>query len=56
MGQGFLDALGANSHSDVEVVMAFGVEVPHQDAEKIRKFHTMKDGTDYIRKHRKGGS
>jgi acyl carrier protein len=53
LGRGFLDDLGANSLSDVELVMAFGVEVPNQDAEKIRKFHT---GTDYIRKHRKGGS
>lgn len=56
MGQGFLDDLGANSLAGVDLVMVFGVEVPHQDAEKIRKFHFVKDGTDHICKHRKGGN
>jgi acyl carrier protein len=56
LGQGFLDDLGANSLAGVDLVMVFGVEVPHQDAEKIRKFHFVKDGTDHICKHRKGGN
>ena len=52
----FVDDLGADSLDTVELVMAFeeafDIEIPDEDAEKIR---TVKDATDYIDKHAKGG-
>ena len=52
----FVDDLGADSLDTVELVMAFeeafDIEIPDEDAEKIR---TVKDATDYIEKHTKGG-
>ncbi|MEP6644172.1 MAG: acyl carrier protein [Acidobacteriaceae bacterium] len=52
----FVDDLGADSLDTVELVMAFEeafeIEIPDEDAEKIR---TVKDATDYIGKHAKGG-
>jgi acyl carrier protein len=52
----FVDDLGADSLDTVELVMAFeeafDVEIPDEDAEKIR---TVKDAIDYIDKHAKGG-
>ncbi|MDA1190750.1 MAG: acyl carrier protein [Candidatus Poribacteria bacterium] len=45
----FMDDLGADSLDTVELVMAFeeafGVEIPDEDAEKIR---TVKDALTYI--------
>jgi acyl carrier protein len=52
----FVDDLGADSLDQVELVMAleeaFGVEIPDEDAEKIR---TVQDAIDYIDKHAKVG-
>jgi acyl carrier protein len=52
----FVDDLGADSLDTVELVMAFEeafeVEIPDEDAEKIR---TVQDAIDYIGKHAKGG-
>ena len=52
----FIDDLGADSLDTVELVMAFeeafDVEIPDEDAEKIR---TVKDAIDYIGKNAKGG-
>jgi acyl carrier protein len=52
----FVDDLGADSLDIVELVMAFeeafDIEIPDEDAEKIR---TVKDATDYIGAHTKGG-
>ena len=52
----FIEDLGADSLDTVELVMAFeeafDIEIPDEDAEKIR---TVKDATDYIEKHSKGG-
>ncbi|HET9284706.1 MAG TPA: acyl carrier protein [Candidatus Sulfotelmatobacter sp.] len=52
----FVDDLGADSLDTVELVMAFeeafDIEIPDEDAEKIR---TVKDAIDYIDKHSKGG-
>ncbi|MEY2412181.1 MAG: acyl carrier protein [Acidobacteriaceae bacterium] len=52
----FGDDLGADSLDTVELVMAFEeafeIEIPDEDAEKIR---TVNDATDYITKHSKGG-
>ena len=52
----FIDDLGADSLDTVELVMAFeeafDIEIPDEDAEKIR---TVKDAIDYIEKHAKGG-
>jgi acyl carrier protein len=52
----FVDDLGADSLDTVELVMAFEeafeIEIPDEDAEKIR---TVQDATDYIGKHSKGG-
>ena len=52
----FVDDLGADSLDIVELVMAFeeafDIEIPDEDAEKIR---TVKDATDYIGSHAKGG-
>ncbi|MCD6255181.1 MAG: acyl carrier protein [Deltaproteobacteria bacterium] len=48
----FVDDLGADSLDLVELIMAmeeeFGVEVPDEDAEKIR---TVQDTIDYLRDH-----
>jgi acyl carrier protein len=52
----FVDDLGADSLDTVELVMAFEeafeIEIPDEDAEKIR---TVKDAVDYIQAHAKGG-
>jgi acyl carrier protein len=52
----FVDDLGADSLDTVELVMAFeesfDIEIPDEDAEKIR---TVKDAVDYIEKNSKGG-
>jgi acyl carrier protein len=52
----FVDDLGADSLDTVELVMAFEeafeIEIPDEDAEKIR---TVKDAIDYIGAHSKGG-
>ena len=49
----FVDDLGADSLDTVELVMAFeekfGIEIPDEDAEKIR---TVQDAVDYIEKHK----
>ena len=51
----FVDDLGADSLDTVELVMAFEeafeIEIPDEDAEKIR---TVKDAVDYIKAHAKG--
>ena len=51
----FVDDLGADSLDTVELVMAFeeafDIEIPDEDAEKIR---TVKDAVEYIEKHSKG--
>ena len=51
----FVDDLGADSLDIVELVMAFEeafeIEIPDEDAEKIR---TVKDAVDYINSHAKG--
>jgi acyl carrier protein len=48
----FMDDLGADSLDTVELVMAFedafGVEIPDEDAEKIR---TVRDAIDYVTKN-----
>jgi acyl carrier protein len=50
----FVDDLGADSLDQVELVMAleeaFDLEIPDEDAEKIR---TVQDAIDYIEKHAK---
>jgi acyl carrier protein len=50
----FVDDLGADSLDQVELVMAleeaFDLEIPDEDAEKIR---TVQDAIDYIDKHAK---
>ena len=52
----FVNDLGADSLDTVELVMAFEeafeLEIPDEDAEKIR---TVQDAVDYITKHAKGG-
>ena len=52
----FVDDLGADSLDTVELVMAFeeafDVEIPDEDAEKIR---TVKDAVEYIAKNAKVG-
>ena len=52
----FIDDLGADSLDTVELVMAFEeafeLEIPDEDAEKIR---TVQDAIDYIGKHAKAG-
>lgn len=48
----FVDDLGADSLDTIELVMAFeeafGIEIPDEDAEKIR---TVKDAIAYIDSH-----
>jgi acyl carrier protein len=48
----FVDDLGADSLDTIELVMAFeeafGIEIPDEDAEKIK---TVKDAIDYIQSH-----
>ena len=50
----FVDDLGADSLDQVELVMAFeeafDVEIPDEEAEKIR---TVKDAIEYLEKHAK---
>ena len=52
----FVDDLGADSLDTVELVMAFeeafDLEIPDEDAEKIR---TVQDAYNYIEQHGKGG-
>ena len=52
----FVDDLGADSLDTVELVMAFeeafDIEIPDEDAEKIK---TVKDAIDYISKNAKAG-
>jgi acyl carrier protein len=52
----FQDDLGADSLDIVELVMAFeeafDVEIPDEDAEKIK---TVQDAVDYVHAHAKGG-
>jgi acyl carrier protein len=52
----FVEDLGADSLDTVELVMAFeeafDIEIPDEDAEKIR---TVQDAIDYIGKHAKAG-
>jgi acyl carrier protein len=52
----FVDDLGADSLDTVELVMAFeeafDIEIPDEDAEKIR---TVTDAVDYIGKNAKAG-
>ncbi len=52
----FVDDLGADSLDQVELVMAFeeafDLEIPDEDAEKIR---TVQDAIDYIEKNAKVG-
>ena len=52
----FGEDLDADSLDLVELVMAleeeFEIEIPDEDAEKIK---TVKDATEYIEKHAKGG-
>ena len=52
----FVDDLGADSLDQVELVMAFeeafDIEIPDEDAEKIR---TVQDAIDYIAKNAKVG-
>lgn len=49
----FVEDLGADSLDTVELVMAFeeefGIEIPDEDAEKIRK---VKDAIEYINKRK----
>ncbi len=51
----FVDDLGADSLDTVELVMAFeeafDLEIPDEDAEKIR---TVQDAVNYIEQHGKG--
>jgi len=48
----FIDDLGADSLDTIELVMAFeeafGIEIPDEDAEKIR---TVQHAIDYIESH-----
>ncbi len=52
----FIDDLGADSLDTVELVMAFeeafDIEIPDEDAEKIK---TVQDATEYVDKHAKVG-
>ena len=48
----FVDDLGADSLDTIELVMAFeeafGIEIPDEDAEKIK---TVQDAIDYVESH-----
>jgi len=48
----FVDDLGADSLDTIELVMAFeeafGIEIPDEDAEKIK---TVKNAIDYVEAH-----
>ena len=59
MEPSFLDNLGASSLDRVELVMAleeaFDAEISDEAAEKIRRFRTVQEVLDYIRKRKKGG-
>ena len=48
-GANFVDDLGADSLDQVELIMAledeFGIEIPDEDAEKLR---SVKDALDYV--------
>ena len=50
----FVDDLGADSLDTIELVMAFeeafGIEIPDEDAEKIR---TVQDAIEYVEAHNK---
>ncbi len=50
----FVDDLGADSLDTIELVMAFeeafGIEIPDEEAEKIR---TVQDAIDYVEAHNK---
>ncbi|HLB05520.1 MAG TPA: acyl carrier protein, partial [Thermodesulfobacteriota bacterium] len=50
----FVDDLGADSLDTIELVMAFeeafGIEIPDEDAEKIK---TVGDAINYIKQHAK---
>jgi acyl carrier protein len=52
----FVDDLGADSLDQVELIMAFeeafDVEIPDEDAEKIK---TVQDAVDYVEKNAKVG-
>ncbi len=52
----FVDDLGADSLDQVELIMAFeeafDIEIPDEDAEKIR---TVQDAITYIGQHAKAG-
>ena len=52
----FVDDLGADSLDQVELIMAFeeafDIEIPDEDAEKIR---TVKDAVEYVEKNAKVG-
>ena len=51
-GASFVDDLGADSLDTIELVMAFeeafGIEIPDEDAEKIK---TVQDAVDYVEAH-----
>lgn len=50
----FVDDLGADSLDTIELVMAFeeafGIEIPDEDAEKIK---TVQDAVEYVETHTK---
>jgi acyl carrier protein len=52
----FVDDLGADSLDQVELIMAFeeafDIEIPDEDAEKIK---TVQDAVDYVEKNAKVG-
>ncbi len=51
-GASFVDDLGADSLDTIELVMAFeeafGIEIPDEDAEKIK---TVRNAIDYVEAH-----
>lgn len=53
-GASFIDDLGADSLDIIELVMAFeeafGIEIPDEDAEKIK---TVQDAVNYVDAHKK---
>ena len=56
----FVDDLGADSLDTVELVMAFeeafDIEIPDEDAEKVRSLRTVRDVLNRIQKYKKGGN